>query len=222
MVPGTFLAPNLRRLISRRASLPQGLPLIASSVLLVSLKLTDIQTSGYFTPECLVARLQHTPQLEELSIGFSIPMPRPSGEGELLRPPIPHTTHPSLKRLVFRGVGAHLESLLAQISTPLLEPFDVTSFNQLTFSLQHLTGTTEAPRDPVANVIFNREGVSIVVGPRAQFGDGTFSLQVRCNQFDRRVIAAPQICAALGAESFRRGGHARVGHVAIRLAECSR
>jgi hypothetical protein len=201
LIPGTFLAPNLRRLTLRRISLPKGLPFLASSVLLVSLKLTDIQTSGYFTPEDLVTQLQHTPKLEELSIGFSIPMPRPSGEGELLRPPIPHTTLPSLKRLVFRGVGTHLEILLAQISTPLLEQFDVTLFNQLTFSLRHLshfTKTTEALRNPIANVIFNREGVSFVVGPRAQFGSGTFSLQVRCDQFDRQAIAATQICAALG------------------------
>jgi hypothetical protein len=201
LIPGTFLAPNLRRLTSRRTSLPKGLPLLASSVLLVSLKLTDIQNSGYFTPEDLVTQLQHTPQLEELSIGFSIPMPRPNGEGESLRPPIPHTTLPSLKRLVFRGVGAHLEGLLAQTSTPLLERFDVTLFNQVTFSLQHLShfsSTTEGLRDPVANVIFNREGVSFVVGPRAQFGRGTFSLQIRCDQFDRQAIAATQICAALG------------------------
>jgi len=201
LIPGTFLASNLRRLTSRRTSLPKGLPLLPSSVLLVSLKITDIQTSGYFTPEYLVTQVQHTPQLEELSIGFSIPMSRPSGEGVLLRPPLPHTTLPSLKRLVFRGLGAHLESLLAQIKTPLLERFDVTLFNQLTFSLRHLshfTKATEVLRDPVANVIFNREGVSFVVGPRAQFGSGTFSLQVRCDQFDRQAIAATQICAALG------------------------
>jgi hypothetical protein len=76
-----------------------------------------------------------------------------------LRPPILHTTLPSLKRLVFRGVNGHLESLLAQINTPILERFDVTLFNQLTFSLQHLSHfsrTTEVLRDPVANVEYSQ------------------------------------------------------------------
>ena len=36
--------------------------------------------SGYFIPKHLVARLRHIPQLEELLIGFAIPIPRPKAE----------------------------------------------------------------------------------------------------------------------------------------------
>jgi len=206
-IPGTFLAPNLRHLTSHGACLPMRLPLFASSVSLVTLKLTDIAAPGYFTPEDLVTQLQHLPLLEELSVEFSIPMPRPSAEGELLREPLTLTTLPSLKWLVFRGVGAYLEGLLARISSPLLERFNVTLFTQLTFTLPHLsrfTRTTEGLRHHPggANVIFDRESVSfLVVGSESennrQFGDGPFSLRITCKPFDWQVIAATQVCGAL-------------------------
>jgi len=182
------------------------LPLFASSVSLVTLKLTDIAAPGYFTPEDLVTQLQHLPLLEELSVEFSIPMPRPSAEGELLREPLTLTTLPSLKWLVFRGVGAYLEGLLARISSPLLERFNITLFTQLTFTLPHLsrfTRTTVGLRHPGgANVIFNREGVSFIfVGSEnennRQFGDGPFSLRITCKPFDWQMIAATQVCGAL-------------------------
>ena len=182
------------------------LPLFASSVSLVTLKLTDIAAPGYFTPEDLVTQLQHLPLLEELSVEFSIPMPRPSAEGELLREPLTLTTLPSLKWLVFRGVCAYLEGLLARISSPLLERFNVTLFTQLTFPLPHLsrfTRTTVGLRHPGgANVIFDRESVSfIVVGSESengQFGDGRpFSLRITCKPFEWQMIAATQVCGAL-------------------------
>jgi len=200
MIPGTFPAPNLRHRKSRATCLLKALPLLASTIPLVALKLTDIRTSGYFAPEELVVQLQQLPQLEELSIGFSIPLPRPHAEGKLLLPPTPPTTLPVLRRLEFHGVSAYLESLIAQISAPLLERFNITLFNQLTFPLQHLSHlvkTTEALRHPFAKVIFNSEGVSFAGGPRAELSDGGFGLQVKCKQFDWQMNAATQICAAL-------------------------
>jgi hypothetical protein len=79
ILPETFLAPNLRHLTLSGISLPVELTLPS----LVTLALTDIQTSSYFLAEQLVAHLQSFSQLEELSIGFSIPLPRPSAEMEL-------------------------------------------------------------------------------------------------------------------------------------------
>jgi hypothetical protein len=202
MIPGTFPAPNLRHRKSRATCLLKALPLLASTIPLVALKLTDIRTSGYFAPEELVVQLQQLPQLEELTVGFSIPLPRPHAEGKLLLPPTPPTTLPALRRFEFQGVGAYLESLIARICAPLLERFNITLFNQLTFSLQHLSHlvkTTEALRHPFAKVIFNSEGVSFAGGPRAELshGDSSFGLQVRCKRFDWQMNAATQICAAL-------------------------
>jgi hypothetical protein len=101
-----------------------------------------------------------------------------------------------------------LEGLLARISSPLLERFNITLFTQLTFTLPHLsrfTRTTEGLRHPGgANVIFDRESVSfIVVGSEnenGQFGDGDgrpFSLRITCKPFDWQMIAATQVCGAL-------------------------
>ena len=86
-----------------------------------------------------MARLRSLPQLEELYIGFSIPIPRPSTERELLGEQGTPVTLPSLKNLRFKGVSAYLESLVAQIRAPLLEQLDITLFNQIAFALPHLS-----------------------------------------------------------------------------------
>jgi len=200
ILPRTFLAPNLRHLSLRGVSLPKGLPLLASTFLLVTLSLTDIQSPGYFTPATFVTRLQHLPQLEELSISFFTPLPRPSAEGELLQGPIALTTLPALRLLVFRGVSAYLENLITRINSPLLERFNITLFNQLTFTLPHLshfTRTTEMLRHPAAKVVFNRGGVSFVVGSRSEPLGGTFNLRVSCKQFDWQIDSATQVCSEL-------------------------
>jgi hypothetical protein len=137
VLPKACLAPNLRHLTLLGIDLPKRLRFLFSCVSLVSLALTDIRASGYFTPRLLVARLQSLPQLEELSIGFSIPIPRLSAERELLGKWGTPVTLPNLKHLVFRGVSAYLERIVAQIRAPCLERLDITLFNQIAFALPH-------------------------------------------------------------------------------------
>jgi len=200
VLPRSFLAPNLRHLELRGIYLPTGLSLLTSTHSLVTLKLTDIQAPGYFTPDNLVIRLQHIPQLEEVYIGFSAPIPRPNAEGELFLPPIVHMMLPALRRLEFRGVSAYLESLLSRIRAPLLEQLSITLFNQLTFTLPHLshfTRTTEGLRHPTAHIIFNRGTVSFVVGSDKHFSEAVFSLHISCMHFDWQIDSATQVCAAL-------------------------
>ncbi len=200
ILPRTFLAPDLRHLELSSICLPAGLQLLSSTVSLTILKLTGIHARGYFTPEYLVTQIQHIPQLEELSIGFSIPIPRPRDEGSLLRAPIMPTTLPALRWLKFRGVAAYLENLVARIRAPLLERFNVTLFNQLIFTLPHLfqfISTTEGFRHPIASVIFNRDAVSFVVGPRDQFSDGIFSLRINSKQLDWQIDSTIQLCGVL-------------------------
>ena len=83
-LPEAFLAPNLRHLTVVGVDLPKGLQVLTSTVSLVNLSLDNIQTSGYFCPRLLVARLQSLPLLEELSVTFSIPIPHHGTERELL------------------------------------------------------------------------------------------------------------------------------------------
>ncbi|KAN0132128.1 hypothetical protein V8E53_010047 [Lactarius tabidus] len=203
LLPKTLLAPNLRHLTLLGIGLPNKLLFLSLTLALVTLTLTQIQDFGYFSPQHLIARLRSFSQLEELSIGFSIPLPRPSAERKLLQEMEAPVTLPLLKRLTFRGVSAYLDSLVAQIRAPLLEQLNITLFNQIHFALPHLshfTNTTEGLKLPVAKIIFKHDGVSMVMehgmhesGPSTR----SFRLDVFCKEFDWQIDCAAQICSAL-------------------------
>ena len=202
LLPKTFLTPNLRHLALVGIGLPKKLLLLSSTVSLVTLTLTNIRTFSYFLPHYLVARLRELPQLEELSIGFSIPLPRPSNERELLEEMEAVATLHLLKRLTFRGVSAYLESFVAQIRAPLLERLNITFFNQIHFALPHLshfTSTTAGLILPIARIIFMHGAVSMIMDHpmQQQSGPSSFVICVTCKQFDRQVDSAAQICSAL-------------------------
>jgi hypothetical protein len=146
VLPKTSHAPNLRHLTLLGINLPKRLRFLTSTVSLVTLVLTNIRASGYFRPGLLVARLQSLPQLEDLPIGFSIPIPRPSAERELLGKWRAPMTLPNLKHLRFRGVSAYLERMLGQIKAPLLEQLEITLFNQIAFSLQQKCSSSSSRR----------------------------------------------------------------------------
>jgi len=200
-LPKTFLAPNLRHLALLGICLPKRLRLLLSTVSLVTLALTNLRASGCFLPRLLVARLRSLPQLEGLSIGFSIPIPRPSAERELLGNQGTPVTLLNLKHLRFQGIGAYLECLVAQIRTPLLERLDITLFNQIAFALPHLshfTNRTEGLKLPTAEAFFGRDEVSITLGHHGTlWDDGRFVLRVMCKPLDWQIDCAAQICIAL-------------------------
>ena len=201
-LPESFLAPNLQHLTLFGISLPKRLRLLTSTVSLVTLTLRNIQTSNYFRPRLLVARLRSLPLLEELTIHFSIPIPRPSTEMELLGEKRAPITLPSLKTLRFDGVGAYLESLVAQIRVPLLEQLYIELFNQIAFvlpNLFYLINSTKAFRLSGARVDFYHDGVCVSIGTVHYHGLGRipFSLYVRCNPLDWQIDCVAQICYAL-------------------------
>jgi len=196
----TFLAPNLRHLALRGIRLPKRLRLLTSTSLLVALSLTLTPSSGYIRPRLLVARLESLLQLEELSIRFSVPFPRPSAEAELLGNQGTPVTLPSLTHLTFVGVSAYLESLVGQIRTPLLEQLHVTLFMQIVFALPHLShfvNITEKIKSNTADVIFGRESVSIIAPRGAQPVNRTIFVSVKCRQLDWQIECATQVCSAL-------------------------
>ena len=205
-LPPTFLAPNLRRLTLHGIRLPKRLRLLTSTVSLVILELMNIQASGYFRPRLLVARLQLLPQLEDLVIEFSIPIPRPSAEGLLLGEQGTPVTLSNLKSLKFRGVSAYLERLISQIRTPLLRQLDITVFNQIAFTLPHLShflNITEQIRFPSTAAVSFVEGSSIILRHRITEWDDPkdpdehFTLRVTCEPLDWQIDCAAQICSAL-------------------------
>ena len=199
-LPKAFLAPDLLHLILIGIGLPKRLRVLTSTVSLVTLTLRNIQTSSYFRPKLLVARLRSLPLLEELTITFSNPIPRPSTERELLvekRDPI---TLPSLKSLRFHGVGAYLESFVAQISVPFLEQLEIRLFNQVAFVLPHLSSLiniTKALKPSSATVDFNLNEVCVSTVHDHGFGRPTLSLYVRCKPLDWQIDCTAQICHGL-------------------------
>ena len=199
-LPKAFLAPNLLHLTLPSISPLRRLRFLTSTVSLVTLELRNIRTSGYFRPRLLVARLRSLPQLEELSLEFSIPIPRPSTERELLGENGAPITLPSLKILQFHGVGAYLESLVAQIRVPLLERLVITLFNQIAFVLPHffyLINNTKVFMLSGARVGFYHDGVFVSSDPNHDLGRTPFTLRVRCKPLDWQIDCAVQICQGL-------------------------
>jgi hypothetical protein len=197
-LPENFLAPNLRLLKLHGICLPKGLSFL-STVSLVTLALTNIQLSSYFPPRQLVARLRSLPQLEELAIGFPIPLPRPSAEMELLGDQETPVTLSNLKLFTFRGVSAYLECLVAQLSAPFLERLNITLFSQIIFALPHLsrfTSMIEGLKLPTAKVFFWRDKVFIIMD-RLHEDDGRFILRVTYKHLDWQIDCTAQICSAL-------------------------
>ena len=197
--PKGFLAPSLRHLSLPNISPPRRLRFLTSTVSLVTLSLCLIQTSNFVRPRLLVARLGSLPLLEHLFIGFSIPIPRPSTERELLGEQRTPVTLPSLKTLRFYGVGAYLESLLAQIRVPLLEQLFIGLFNQIAFVLPHLfylINITEVFKLSSARVSFHYKEVRVsMLADRS--GPKPFYIRVKCKPLDWQIDCAIQICHEL-------------------------
>ena len=198
--PKAFLAPNLRYLRLPAISPPRRLRFLTSTVSLVTLWLDEIQTLSYFRPRLLVARLSSLPQLEELAISFTIPIPRPSTERELLGEQRAPVTLPSLKSLFFTGVGVYLESLAAQIRAPLLEQLFIELYNQIVFVLPHLfylINNTKVFKLSSATVSFHHEQVVVSTDNNQGLGPMPFSLSVKCKSLDWQIDCASQICHGL-------------------------
>jgi hypothetical protein len=204
-LPKTFLAPNTRHLSLLGIRVPKRLRLLSSTVSLVTLKLTGIRGSGFFRPRLLVARLESLPLLEELSIEFSIPIPRPSTERLLLGKQGTPIALSSLKALNFRGVSAYLEHLLSQIRAPVLKRLNITLFNQIAFRLPHLchfVKITEQIKFPVTvAVAFNGQTSTNLRHFLMRWDTpneyAAFTLRVMCQPLDWQIDCATQICSAL-------------------------
>ena len=202
ILPKAFQAPNLRHLALFSIGLAKRLRVLTSTDSLVRLQFTGIKMSTYSRPRLLVARLRSLPHLEDLYISFSVPIPRPSAERELIGEHGAPVTLPRLKKLWFKGVSAYLESFVAQIRVPLLESLYITLFNQIAFALPHLSHLitiTEGFKLPEAAVYFYPDNVSVTTTPQGStWSDvGPFFLRVMCKELDWQIDCAAQICHAL-------------------------
>jgi hypothetical protein len=218
-LPKAFLAPNLRHLALPDINLPGGLQFLTTTASLATLKLSNIKTPIYFFPKLLMACLQSLPQLEELSIEFSAPIPLPGTEREPFDDGGTPIMVASLKTFCFKGMSAYLECLVAQIRAPFLEQLRVTLFPQIAFSLPHLShliNITDAFKLPKATVYFGFNEVSIITTAHklecTHTGNCLLRVAVTGISLDKQLNWAARICNALvptlsGVEHFMLGLH---------------
>lgn len=205
VLPKGFLggdAPQLRYLILTGISLATLRPLLLSATSLVSLVFERIPGSAYFPPDSLVAHIRVMPHLQTLSVGFLSTFPRPGFGTErfLLPGHIARVELPALTQLIYRGVSAYIEALLAQIRTPLIRDVDVTLFNQLTLTIPRLRAfirDLETFRPSRARIDFTETSAHLIVSAPQPCESPDVSLSISCTRLDFQVSAMAQICSGL-------------------------
>ena len=198
VLPKTFQAPHLRRLILRNINFQIASPLFATTMGLVTLSLTRIHSSAYFHPNQLILQLSLIPQLEVLRITFRSPVPNCEVREQLLEAPI--TTYillPNLHWFAFGGVSNYLEALLAQMATPSLERLHVWLFGQLTYSVPNLLKFVNITK----SFVFGRAGICVnnkriwlnMYSNDVSKTKHLFSVDIGCGRLDWQVYSISQI-----------------------------
>jgi len=197
VLPSTFEAPRLRILALRQVASPIGSPLLTSAVSLVRLSLRWMDPSTNLYPNHLFQALSLLPQLQNLVMRFSSPVPNREIEGQLLRMPIvTHITLPNLRTFDFRGVSAYLEPLLSHMNAPLLDFLSYKFLDQLSFSVPHLgqfVMTSANLRSSRVMFLFYHLGVAAFMHRSVSTHSPTLLCHVGCNHLDWQVSSMAQI-----------------------------
>jgi hypothetical protein len=203
ILPGTLRAPHLHHLVLSGFAfpLPTESRLLTTAIRLVTFFLYIEHPSTDPRPTVLLRWLSSMPQLEMFFIGFSHPVPHRDLEGQPIHGPVTtRVTLPNLRRLVFQGVSAYLESLVRRITAPSLEKLDIIFFEQLTFFVPRLLqfmNTVENLEFSCAKVQLFNESVSVDVYTREEAEMCTLSICIHCRHFDRQVSSVSQISDSL-------------------------
>ena len=199
MLPGTLQAPNLLHLTLSGFACPIRPRLHPTAEGLVTLCIA-IRPFAYFQPNVLLQWISFMPQLENLAILFTFPVPNRDVERQLTRTPITtRITLPNLRSFLFHGVSAYLEAVVFPLTAPRLENLQIQFFEQLTFSIPRLPqfmNTTENLRFDKAVIEFKFYELDIQFSRKAN--TYAFGVKVNCSHFDWQVSALAQISNALG------------------------
>ena len=214
ILPETFQAPHLRHLMLRGFACPIRPRLHPTAPGLVTLCLLMDHPSAYFQPNILLQWISFMPQLENLEIVFTFPVPNRDVERQLTHTPITtHITLPNLRLFFFRGVIAYLEAVVCRITTPCLERLIIQLFKQLTFCVPRLVqfmNTTENLMFDKVEITFKDEYISVLMHFH---GADTHSsmVSVDCWQLDWQVSSAVQISNGLS-QAFSAVEHLTLRH----------
>ncbi|KAF8488327.1 hypothetical protein F5888DRAFT_1878580 [Russula emetica] len=205
VVPESLLggsAPRLQHLELHGVRFP-GLPkLVLSATDLVSLSISNIPHSIYFSPEAIVRCLSTLMRLERLELEFESPLSRPIRESRRLHP-LTRSALPALTHIGFKGVSEYLEDLVARIDAPLLHRLYITFFHQLIFDTpqlaQFLGRTPNIQPSVEAHIGFSGRYVEVASSrtfPRKVV------LGIRCRQPDWQLSCLTQVCSSSFPEAF--------------------
>ena len=202
VLPTTFRAPQLSHFMLKHFASPIGSPLLTTAACLVILSLRWIYPSTNLYPNHLLQALSLLPQLQDLAISFSSPIPNRDIERHTLRiSNITHSTLPNLRYFSFGGVTAYLEVLLSHMTAPLLEVLAVSFLNQLSFSVPHLcqfVTTTENLRPSSARFLFYHKAVAVFMYLSVTSPSPTLYIRVGCEHLDWQVSSMAQIFNVFG------------------------
>ena len=197
IIPETLQAPHLRHVVLSGVALPIGSRLLTTAVGLVTLFLTIDHPFSYFHPNTLLQWLSLMPNLKTLMILFSFPVRNHDVARQLTHTSIiMPVTLPNLHRFTFKGVSNYLEALLHRITTPRLEKFEVTFFNQLTFFVPRLLQSinpTANLRFDSARFDFSDDNVLVTFPLGHNFVSYVVSIRVDCWHLDWQVSSIVQI-----------------------------
>jgi hypothetical protein len=198
ILPQTFRAPRLQRLVLGDFAFPTGSPFLATVMgRLVTLRLYLSCSFASFWPNILFQYLPTMGQLETLVICFSFPVSKRDVEKQLSLIPIKTNVElPNLRYFTFKGASAYLEALVCGITTPRLEKFEIMFSNQLTFSLPRLLQfirSAESLKFHSAEIEFSSVAIQVGVYPCDRGGKWAFRMDVDCEELDWQVSSVAGI-----------------------------
>ena len=189
----TFLggfAPHLRSFVLRGVPFPSFPKLTLCFPHIFSLRLEEIPSSGYISPEVMATSLAALPHLRVLSVGFRSP---PSPPLQISPPHLTCAALPSLSDLTFSGVSEYFEDLVARIDAPRLTWLCITFFMDLIFDIPRLRNfidRTEGlrPFNHRAALLFSGRAIQIVLGSPTHL-----ELKILCERPDWQLSSMTQI-----------------------------
>ncbi|KAH9955671.1 hypothetical protein BC827DRAFT_830200 [Russula dissimulans] len=140
------------------------------------------------------------PQLETLVIGFHSATSNSYVYEKLSDALVmPRITLPNLRQLGFGGVPVYLETLLPQITAPLLNKLDIRFFKQLIFFVPHMAqfmSTIKSLGLSGAALLFDDRSITLKAKQEA-ITKYALNVEVECPYFDFQIAAARRIVNSL-------------------------
>ena len=210
VLPADFLggsAPRLQEITLSGIPYPALPALLLSATDLVKLDLFDIPTTGYISPEAMVASLATLPKLETFIMGFRLATPRPD---QIHPPPLTRTVLPALTYFRFKGASEYLEDLVSRVDSPRLNQIVTAYLNQVVdfqvLQFSNFVDRTVGPEITLfkhARFTFSYGSVAFTMIPHANYSPWDrrpATTIVSCRGIDSQVSHMAQVLGHMSAK----------------------